>query len=273
MIPVSCIYFPGGKRKALTLSYDDGVKQDRRLVEIFNRYGLKATFHLNSGCTGGIRLPIEEFASLYQGHEISAHTVNHPSLTTSPLEQLAWQILEDRKQLEAVAGYTVRGMSYPNGQYCQSIISHLVHYGIEYARTTRSHGKYTLPENFLEWHPTIHHRENLLQKTEEFLAIPAHPTNPPSLFYVWGHSYEFDRNLEDNNWEIIEAFAARMGPESENVWFATNIEIVDYLNALKRLRISADGHIVENHSHLTVWVAINQQPHQLTPGERVTVSI
>jgi peptidoglycan/xylan/chitin deacetylase (PgdA/CDA1 family) len=268
MIPVSCTYFPGAKRKALTLSYDDGVTQDRRLVEIFNRYGLKASFHVNSGISGGNRLPIEEFASLYQGHEISAHSVTHPSLTTSPLEQLAWQILEDRRRLEAVAGYAVRGMSYPNGQYSQSIISHLPHYGIEYARTTLSHGKYTLPENFLEWHPTIHHSQDLLQKAEEFLTSSAHPGNPPLLFYVWGHSYEFDRNLPNNNWEIIEKFAERMGPESDSVWFATNIEIVDYLNALKRLRISADGHIVENHSHITLWVGINGQPCQLAPGER-----
>lgn len=36
-------------RKALTFSYDDGIEQDRKLVEIFNRYGMKATFNLNTG--------------------------------------------------------------------------------------------------------------------------------------------------------------------------------------------------------------------------------
>ena len=43
--------FPGGKHKVLTLSYDDGKVQDRRLVKIFNKYGIKATFNLNSGLT------------------------------------------------------------------------------------------------------------------------------------------------------------------------------------------------------------------------------
>ena len=42
--------FPGGKKKALTLSYDDGVEQDIRLIDIMKKNGLKGTFNLNSGC-------------------------------------------------------------------------------------------------------------------------------------------------------------------------------------------------------------------------------
>ena len=43
------IQFPKGKRKALTLSYDDGVEQDIRLIENMKQHGLKGTFNLNSG--------------------------------------------------------------------------------------------------------------------------------------------------------------------------------------------------------------------------------
>ena len=39
--------FPGGRTKALTFSYDDGVIADRRLIEIFRENGLKGTFNLN----------------------------------------------------------------------------------------------------------------------------------------------------------------------------------------------------------------------------------
>ena len=41
--------FPGGKTRALTLSYDDGVEQDIRLIEIMKKNGLKGTFNVNSG--------------------------------------------------------------------------------------------------------------------------------------------------------------------------------------------------------------------------------
>ena len=33
--------FPGGKAKALTMSYDDGKVQDRRLIDIFNKYFMR----------------------------------------------------------------------------------------------------------------------------------------------------------------------------------------------------------------------------------------
>ena len=40
--------FPGGKEKAVTLSYDDGYPTDIKLSEIITKSGLKCTFNLNS---------------------------------------------------------------------------------------------------------------------------------------------------------------------------------------------------------------------------------
>ena len=57
--------YPGGKHKVLTLSYDDGKIQDRRLVSIFNKYGIRGTFNLNSGLTSmDIRINPEEWKEL-----------------------------------------------------------------------------------------------------------------------------------------------------------------------------------------------------------------
>ena len=84
-------------KKYFTLSYDDGVLQDKKLVEIFNRYNLKCTFNVNSGFLGTentlIRLgkPVahnkivpEEIAKVYAGHEIATHAKTHPDLTKLP---------------------------------------------------------------------------------------------------------------------------------------------------------------------------------------------
>ena len=270
MARIALSLFPGGKHKALTLSYDDGVTQDIRLLEIFNRYGLKGTFHLNSGSLShGNKVAADQVAEVYRGHEVSVHSVTHPWLSAVPLETLAWEILEDRQRLEAQTGYPVRGMSYPYGDYSAEVIARLPHYGIEYARTTRSHGRFTLPENFLEWHPTCHHATDLLAKTDEFLAAPVRSAQP-LLFYVWGHSYEFDRDLPNNNWGLIEAFAAKVAPEQETIWFATNIEIYDYLQAQRRLRFSVDRQVVENQSHLTLWLSVNGEARTIAPGERLS---
>ena len=47
-----------GKKKAFTLSFDDGIMQDARAIEILDKYGLKATFNLNSG-RWGAKFPYE----------------------------------------------------------------------------------------------------------------------------------------------------------------------------------------------------------------------
>ncbi|MDE6674151.1 MAG: polysaccharide deacetylase, partial [Acetatifactor sp.] len=73
--------FPGGRAKALTMSYDDGKLSDVRLLEIFNRYGIKGTFNLNYGLMDmDIRLKPEQLPKLYQGHEIDPHTMTPPPL-------------------------------------------------------------------------------------------------------------------------------------------------------------------------------------------------
>lgn len=94
-------FWPEGKTKALTMSYDDGMVEDRKLVEIFNRYGIRGTFHLNSGTFQNDRhIDAGEVASLYNGHEVSVHTLTHPDLTNIPFTELVKEVCEDRKNLE-----------------------------------------------------------------------------------------------------------------------------------------------------------------------------
>ena len=114
-----------GKKRALTMSYDDGVFQDRRLVEIFNKYGIRGSFHLNSGLLGeesGRTVSATEIATLYAGHEVSAHSLTHPFLERVSTAEVVHETLEDRRRLEAACGYPVRGMSYPMGTYNDSVV-------------------------------------------------------------------------------------------------------------------------------------------------------
>ena len=116
-----------GKKKAVTFSYDDGVTQDRRLVEMMNTYGVKGTFNLNSGIQSytnvwehskGLlihRMNIEGLKELYQGHEIAAHCLTHADLPKYDEETIRNEILEDKKNLEERFGQPVVGMAYPFG--------------------------------------------------------------------------------------------------------------------------------------------------------------
>lgn len=253
--------YPGGKKKALTMSYDDGTIHDRKLVEIFNRYGIKGTFHLNSGFLDDGRLMKSELAQLFAGHEISVHTVTHPHIDSISVEELVREITEDRKCLEEQGGYPVRGMSYPFGTYDSEVIKALPFLGIEYARTALSTRNFYLPEDFLEWHPTCHHYDDLLQRLEEFLQYDRWPSMP--LFYVWGHSYEFH---ECNDWEYIEDFCQRAGGHPD-IWYASNIEIVDYIKAMRSLKFGCNRDMVLNQSGRSVWISADGEPREIKPGE------
>lgn len=241
--------FPEGKHKVLTASYDDGRTADRRLVRVFNEHGIKGTFHLNSGLAGGNdRLTLEEAEELYRGHEIAAHTVKHPTIARCAREQLVSEISEDRKALERIANYPVRGFSYPNGSFNREIKEILPFLGIEYARTVNSHGDFRMPDDFMEWNPTCHHNRNLLELTETFKQLKTR--QHLYMLYVWGHSYEFDN---DNNWELIESFCQSAGGR-DDIWYATNMEIVEYLKGFKRLQFSAAMDFVYNPSYASIWL-------------------
>ena len=265
--------FPEGKKKAFTLSYDDGVTQDRRLVEIFNRNNLKATFNLNSGLQGEHgsfiinnleikRLNKDEILDLYRGHEVALHGLTHLSLTKINKELLHKEIMEDRNNHENTFNYPVRGMAYPNGVYNRELIQELRSLGVLYSRTVNNHGKFMLPLEYLEWNPTTHHDDkNLMSIARKFVNDMS---DELELFYLWGHSYEFDLN---NNWNIIEDFCSYISNRN-NIWYATNIEIINYLDALNKIVLSDDNKFIYNSSKLSRWIELNEKIIQEKSMER-----
>lgn len=254
-------YYPGGRKKALTMSYDDGFIYDRRLVEIFNQYGIKGTFHLNAGRLDGDQtLNSGEIRELFKGHEVSSHTLTHPFISLVPRNVLVDEILEDRRILEALAGYPVRGMSYPYGDFTAEILKILPAVGIEYSRTTLSHGRFSLPSDFFTWHPTCHHDDHLMERLKRFKNTAVWEQMP--LFYVWGHSHEFDKN---NNWGMMEDFCKAAAQDAE-VWYASNVEIMDYLIALRNLKFSVDKKYILNQSSIPVWIDIDGEAVEIKSG-------
>lgn len=176
--------------------------------------------------------------ALYEGHEIAVHSLTHPVLPDLPGELVLTEILDDKRNLEQKFGYLVTGMAYPYGAYNTAVIEVLKACGLEYARTVNQHLKFALPDNPYEWHPTCHHN---------------HP---------WGHSYEFD--VQDN-WELIEEFSQKIS-NREEVWYATNIEIIHYMEACSNLRFSVDCTMAYNPSALAVWVLVDDMAAEVPAG-------
>lgn len=273
--------FPNGLSKALTLSYDDGVEQDARLIEILNKHGLKATFNLNSGCfspdgkvfpAGTIhrRMTEKRVKELYSssGHEVAVHAYTHPWLETLPPAVIAKEILDDRQRLEGIFEKPIRGMAYPFGTYNDTVVDVLANCGIVYSRTTVSTKKFDIPSDWLRMPATCHHNApELMELAEKFANKKV--ADHAQLFYLWGHSYEFEAN---DNWGVIEKFAEYMG-NRDDVWYATNIEIYDYVQAFDRLVWSTDASIIYNPSAISVWVQVSTGDCiEIKAGETVRVN-
>ena len=281
MLSINMMSFPEGKSKALTLSYDDGVLQDKRLISLMNKYGIKGTFNLNSEIIGKVRsmtvdgidintstVSEDEILELYKNHEIATHGSKHSALTGLGASALQ-EIIDDRIYFENLLCYMVRGHAYPFGLYDDNVISMLKTAGICYARTVKSTKTFDIPENFLEWNPTCHHSDKDLMLLAEKFCTQNALFNKPELFYLWGHSYEFD---QFSNWNVIEEFFEYISKFSKNIWFATNIEVVDYINAYKNLIYSADGNKVFNPSIKTVWLNCTGKIISIPSNKTVCIS-
>lgn len=268
---LSKFLWPDGKRVALTSCWDDGTTHDRRLIALFNERGLKASFNLCSGKFGldaqqsawKAYVREDEVATLYAGHEVCSHTVDHPRVWSVPVDQLRWEILEDRRRLEALVGYPVRGFVIPFGWatgYGQTIeLARIC--GFKYVRHTAGIPEFEHPADFMDWHPTAHCSADLPRLWASMRQRSL--DQPGQLFYFWGHSYEFE---DDLGWDGIEAFA-RLAGESSGVYHATKGEIYDYISAWRNLDWSLDGALVRNNSARPVWFLRSGQPMRVGSGE------
>ena len=224
-----------GKMKALTFSYDDGIMQDLRLIRLFDKYGMKATFNLNSGTFGTKgqllvcgkpveynRVCAQDVKHIYEGHEVAAHTLHHINLKEQPHDDtIKTEVEQDRLQLSELCGYEVVGMAYPGGSSCYDRrVVEIVRSqtGIQYARGTRSTHSFDLPADLIDFSQTCSHSEpQLFELGKRFLELDA---DKPQLFYIFGHAYEFDA---EDNWNMFEEFLEMMS-RRDDICYCTNRE-------------------------------------------------
>lgn len=278
--------FPGGRAKAVTFSYDDGCRDDIRFAQTLDRYGLKCTFNINSGMfgeTGGNgKLSPEEISQhlIAGGHEIAVHGLVHRAPgVLRPIEGIR-DVLDCRLGLEKTFDRIVRGMAYPdsgirnmqNGASYENIRQYLQDLDITYARTLGGDNDlFRLPDDWYAWMPTAHHSNpNLAEWMDKFVSMDTssmYSSNRfPRLFYLWGHSYEFERN---GNWDLLERICEKLAGH-EDIWYATNGEIYDYVKAYDSLVFSADGRKVYNPTLLTIWFDVDGVLYTIGSGETLT---
>ena len=226
-----------GKKKAVTFSFDDGVTQDIRLIEMFNKYGLKGTFNLNSGFLGlegtlvrngktvrHDKIAADKIKDVYKGHEVAVHTLTHPNLTGLEKDEIIRQVEKDRVRLSEICGYEVVSMAYPcGGENNDDRVAEIIkeNTGVRMARGLDSTYSFETQENLLRFMPTVYYIENCLDEVvDKFLSLE---TDTPALLYIWGHSYEMD--AEYITWEKFEEVCKKLSAH-DDIFYGTNKEVL-----------------------------------------------
>ena len=224
------------KLKAVTFSYDDGITQDIRLIELLNKYGLKCTFNLNSELLGtgitlireGLRIAHykinpEDVKEIYAGHEVASHSLTHPDLTTLDEAEIIRQVEQDRLNLSSLVGYEVVGMAYPcgpNDDRVAGIIREKT--GIKYSRTVTDVDSFDPQQNLYRFKPNVYHLDfdRMMKMGKEFVELKA---DKPQIFYIWGHYYEMDYGPD--YWIKLEEFFELIS-NKDDIFYGTNSEVL-----------------------------------------------
>lgn len=239
-------------KKYLTFSFDDGLTQDRHVVELMHKYGLKGTFNLNAGLfdlkgeiqgIGSIafhsiprgtrhsrffsyvshdRISQQEALLIYDGMEIASHSYAHEFLTKIAEEEMHTSLDKDIFDLENLTGKKILGHAYPKGVTSPKIQEYLKEKGIVYARKAFPSGKFTFPENPLDYAPSgmLAMGKNALKLIHEFGELS---TEEDALLMLWGHAYEFDYGIKGHDWKQLELIFSEAA-KCKDCIFCTNIE-------------------------------------------------
>lgn len=278
--------YPGGKDRALSFSYDDAPEADIRLMAILKKYNLKGTFFVNGGLAAPEgtpsrdckpphrRLTRSEALALYRdsGMEVAAHGFTHAFLDQLPGHEIFQEIHADRLALEEDFGGIVRGLGCPYGEMNQLAMRVIRSYGLAYFRKTGSTEKFDLPDDWMEFQVTCHHKNpRLMELAAQFAEKPVRYA--PTIFVLGGHSWEFEKK-DGNVWNIMEDFASYMANRPE-IWYATIGEICEYTTAFRQLVYSADMRAIYNPTCHTLYYQIGDSKvcgvdvHAIAPGQTI----
>ena len=266
--------YPNGNHKALIMSYDDGLDDDIALAQLFDRYGIIGTFHLNSGLLDtraiwyqgkpneflGTYLSKDTLLYVFKNHEIAVHGTYHKALIGLSDEEILEEINVDIENLTILSDRKISSMAYAFGSTNDHVAEVIGTTPLTNARTVKPSYNFELPQDYYLWNPTCHDSE-ALEYLEAYLSLDSPSL---SLFYVWGHSWELRDTLRNQN---ILKFCNEIG-DRDDIWYTGAGDFADYHASLKVLEIGPQQ-IVNPEGNGVVYYREKGQLKSLNPGQRL----
>lgn len=266
--------YPGGKYKALIMSFDDGCVADIKLAALFDKYKIIGTFNISSGPIGTTQIwsvkngdtirqsyvSEETILKIYKNHEIAAHGATHKNFLKITKEEILEQINVDIQRLSFITKRKISSIAYPFGAVNDSVSKIVAATGLTNARTVKATNNFELPENLLMWNPTCRD-DKALDFLDNYLKLN-HKTL--SVFYVWGHSWELGNG---KRWDNMVQFCKSIS-NRKDIWYTGSGALADYINATKKVKIK-DNIITNPEGNLTVWLHLASGIKKLKPGQSI----
>jgi len=208
-------------KKYFTLSFDDGVEQDKQIIALMKQYGLRGTFNLNAGMFGHKprfvnirRIPKDEIKQVYEGFEVASHGYKHEFFRFLSQSKTEESLKRDINELSALTGVPIMGHAYPYDAHTPAAENFLRSQGVIYARKVRGKGSFLFPENPFQYVPTCwFNTKKVFETIDSFLQ--AQPENNNLLFTMWGHGYEMDYGLRKCPKEQLERIFSHIAGHSD----------------------------------------------------------
>lgn len=248
--------------KIFTMSFDDGLEQDKALIHLMKQEGVNCcTFNLNSNLFGKkqaverigkigfrevelreghlppnrifvkfekhFRIPEDELLEVYRDVEVCAHGANHLYASSLSEKELKQEIIGDKENLEKIFRKEVDGYVFPYGYEGKNVKEIVRKAGFKYSRGIKSTHNFLIPNNFLDLQPTCSHMDrNLFSLLDKFLNTDI---QEDSLFYIWGHGYELDYQMKTASYDKIKRIISMVAAR-DDVICCNNGEAVRYLS-------------------------------------------
>ena len=182
--------------KSFVFAIDDGTIFDKKTVAIFNKYGIKATFNLNSGLQDFVwykdwlevrRLRLEENKGIYDGHEVASHSLTHPFLTSLSDEDVFREVGEDIDNLKNIFHREIESFSFPFDGFDERTIGIIKNLGITHIILPAIDDSFRFPIDTCHIKVTSWNIDDALAKVQRFFE-----DDRAELFVYLSHSYDYE---------------------------------------------------------------------------------
>ena len=212
--------------KYFVFAIDDGTIYDTKVIEIFNKYSIRATFNLNSGLQDYVwykddlsvrRLDLYKYKDIYNNHEVASHSLTHPYLTNMNDEAVYHEVKQDVENIERIFDRKVTSFSFPFDGFDERTINIIKSVGITHIILPDIDDSFRSPVDTFHIKVTSWNIDDALEKFDRFII-----DKNAEIFIYLSHSYDYEF---DHSYDKLEKLC-QMVTSNKDIKIITIGEVV-----------------------------------------------